>query len=496
MSQPLYIIAVIAAYFAVLLVISHFASRGSDGSAFFGGRRKIPWPFVTVAMICAPISGVTFISVPGMVAAKGYTYLQMCLGFVVGYLAIAFVLLPVFYRNNVCSIYSYLGQRFGRTTNRTGAWLFFISKILGTAVRLFVICAMLQLLVFGPLDIPFPLTVVAALSLIWLYTMKGGVKAVVWTDMFKCLCIIVSAGMCIYFLCDALSIENGGITELISAHSSSRIFNFSEPREETYFWKQFIAGIFLVVAMTGLDQDMMQHALTCRNASSSMKNMIISSIMQFVVIGFFLLMGTLLLVYAETMNVALPEKSDNIFGTVAFHEGLPFGMGIFFVIGLVAATYSSVGSALTSLTTSYTIDICGFDATTDTSVMARQRKTTHAVIALVMAIVIIAFYYLSHQDAISAVFTLASYTYGPILGLFVFGLFTNRHVKESFIRAICLLAPVLCLAIKWMAKDFLDYEIGFELLILNASITVLCLFTASALTASALGHDPENSMPR
>ena len=472
MSQPLIIILVVAGYFLLLLGLSHVVSRGADNATFFQGNRRMAWPLVAMAMICAPITGVTFISVPGMVTAKGFTYLQMCLGFIVGYLIIGRVLLPVFYRNRVASIYSYLGERFGDSAYRTGAWMFLVSKILGTSVRFFVICATLQILVFGPLGLPFPLTVVATLSLIWLYTVKGGVKAVIWTDMLKCCVLIVSVVVSICLIVGALGLHADDLLRLFGQTASESMFNFSEPAEETYFWKQFVAGIFLVVAMTGLDQDMMQHALSCRDARASRKNMVVSSVMQFVVIALFLFLGTLLALYAQSRAIAMPEKSDDLFATVAFHEGLPPVVGILFVLGLVSATYSSLGSALTSLTTSYTIDILGAHRRDTADELKRRRNRVHTGIAAVMAVVIIMFYYLSRQDAISAVFMLASYTYGPILGLFMLGLFTRRRVNAGWLPWVCLAAPAVCLVLQWACRAAFDYQIGFELLLINAGLTI------------------------
>ena len=442
----------------------------------------MPWPIVAIAMVCAPISGVTFISVPGMVVAKGYTYLQMCLGFIVGYFVIATVLLPIFYKNRIVSIYSYLDTRFGGSAYKSGAWMFLISKILGTSVRFFVICTVLQLLVFEPFGIPFPVTVLVTLALIWLYTVKGGVKAVIWTDLLKCTCLVVSVGLCVWLVGDTLGLGFKDITDVVRGHSTARIFNFDDPMDDTYFWKQFVAGIFLVVAMTGLDQDMMQHALSCRDAKSSMKNMILSSFMQFLVISLFLFLGTLLIMYSEANNVALPEKSDNIFAMVAFHEGLPIAVGVLFILGLVSATYSSIGSALTSLTTSFTLDIMQSHRKYDADLLSRKRRTIHAAIASVMAMVIIFFYYLSRQDAISAVFTLASYTYGPILGLFVFGIFTKRDVSSRWIPMVCVLSPVICWVVQWWLRRAFMYETGFELLLMNAAFTIIGLaaFSTSA----------------
>lgn len=471
--MPVIIITTIAAYFGLLFLISWLASRGShDNATFFTGGRKAPWPLVAFAMIGAAISGVTFISVPGMVAAKGYAYLQMVLGFIVGYGTIALVLVPMFYRRRLISIYGYLGERFGRRTYRTGAWFFFVSKMLGAAVRFFVVCAVLQPLVFRPLGIPFVFNVIVTIALIWLYTLQGGVKTLIWTDTLKSFCLIMSVGLCIWFVGRNLGMDLGEMASTIKDHPSSRMFFFDNPREATYFWKQFIAGVFMAIATNGLDQDMMQRNLACRDSGQSQKNMIVSGIVQFFVIALFLMLGTLLLVFIERKGIAMPEKSDELFGLVATHPDVPVIVGILFVLGLVSAAYSAAGSALTSLTTSFTIDILGANDRQPAERLTRTRKLVHLGMSTLMGLVIITFYYLSNQDAISAVYTLASYTYGPILGLFVYGMFWKRPVTDRFVPAACIAAPVLSWCICRALSVFCGYETGFELLILNAVLTI------------------------
>lgn len=475
MSQPVIIILTIVGYFILLLAISYFAGRGSSNSTFFTGNRRTPWPLVAFAMVGAAISGVTFISVPGMVVGKGYAYLQMVLGFIVGYFAIAFVLVPMFYRRNLISIYGYLEERFGRSTYRTGAWFFFISKMLGAAVRFFVVCAVLQLLVFSPLHIPFIFNVIVTISLIWLYTVQGGVKAVIWTDTLKSFCLIMSVVLCIYFVATNLGFSFGEMVSAISDHPTSRMFFFDNPKEGTYFWKQFIAGVFMAIAMTGLDQDMMQRNLACKNSSQSQKNMIVSGITQFFVIALFLLLGTLMVIFLDRNGIDVPAKTDDIFGMVATHESMPVIVGVLFVLGLVAAAYSAAGSALTSLTTSFTVDILQAHKKHEEERVTRTRKIVHIAMSVVMGAVIVAFYYLSDQDAISAVYTLASYTYGPILGLFVYGMFWKKPVHDRWVPAVCVAAPVLSWVIQWALKEAFGYETSFELLLLNALITVIGL---------------------
>ncbi len=475
MTQPIIVIITIAAYFLLLMAVSYVASRGSDNSTFFTGNRRAPWPVVAFAMIGAAISGVTFISVPGMVVGKGYAYLQMVLGFIVGYMVIAFLLVPLFYKMNLISIYGYLESRFGRNTYRAGAWFFFISKMLGAAVRFFVVCAVLQLLVFSPLHIPFIFNVIVTIALIWLYTVQGGVKTLIWTDTLKSFCLIMSVVLCIYFIATNLGYSFGEMTAAISDHHTSRMFFFDNPKEGTYFWKQFLAGVFMAIATNGLDQDMMQRNLACKDFRQSQKNMIVSGITQFFVIALFLLLGTMLVMFLDSKGIAYPEKSDEIFGMVAQHPDVPVIVLILFVLGLISAAYSAAGSALTSLTTSFTVDILGAHKTQDDKRLTRTRKAVHVAMSALMGLVIIAFYYLSDQDAISAVYTLASYTYGPILGLFVYGMFWKKPVHDKFVPAVCVLAPCLSWAIQFGLFKLFNYETSFELLIINAVITVIGL---------------------
>lgn len=479
MSQPLITILIISLYFGVVLLISHFASRRADNSTFFIGNRKMPWGAVALAMITAPISGVTFISVPGMVLTKGYGYLQMCLGFIVGYFVIAFVLVPLYYKHNIVSIYSFLETRFGKGAYKTGAGFFLVSKILSTAVKFMVVCMVLQMLVFDPLGISFVANVVLTIALIGLYTFRGGVKTVIWTDMFKSICLIVSVSLCIIIISKELNLSLGDLETSIVSHPSSRIFYLDDPSSGLYFWKQFIAGIFLVIAMTGLDQDMMQHTLSCKNTRSSRKNLYLSSFLQFAVIALFLSLGTLLLLYMESHSIVAPDKSDDLFALVAFHEEMPILFGILFVVGLVSASYSSVGSALTSLTTSFTVDILEATKRKENDV-ARVRKNSHMAIMVTMICIILAFYYWNNQDAISAVFTLASYTYGPILGLFIFGIFSNKQVNTRSVSIICIAAPFLSWVIQWVCKEYFGYETGYELLLINASLILIGLAIAPA----------------
>lgn len=479
---PLIVLATIAGYFVLLFVISFLASRGSDNSSFFTGGRKAPWALAAFAAIGAAISGVTFTSVPGMVIGKGYSYMQMTIGFIVGYIIIAYILVPLFYKRNLISIYGYLDDRFGASTYRTGAWFFFISKMLGAAVRFYVVCIVLQSLVFGPLGIPFVINVAVTIALIWLYTKQGGVKTVIWTDSLKTFCLITSVVLSIVFIAKGLGFSFGTMVHAVANDPGSRMFYFDNPKEGTYFWKQFISGIFMVVAMTGLDQDLMQRNLACKDYKSSQKSMIVTTLSQTVIIALFLVLGSLLMMYYRVnVSPVMPEKSDELFGLVAFAPGMPVIVGILFILGLVSAAYSAAGSALTALTTSFTVDILKA-AKTDDARLTRIRKSVHVGMAVCMGIVIVLFYLISNSDAISAVYTLASYTYGPILGLFTFGIFAKSQVKDKWVPVVCVAAPVLCFFIRlWLLKSF-GYVLGFELLLLNAGLTMLGLWALKKRT--------------
>ncbi len=477
--SPWTVMATIVGYFVLLYIVSWFASRKSDNASFFTGNRQAPWPVVAFATIGAAISGVTFVSVPGMVVAKGYSYLQMVLGFIFGYIAVAYVLIPLFYRRNLISIYGYLEQRFGASTYKSGAWFFFISKMLGASVRFYVVCVVLQSLVFGPLGIPFIVNVIITIALIWLYTKQGGVKTVIWTDTLKSFCLIMSVVLCIVFIAKGLGYSFSEMYAAVSSHETCRMFYFDDPKAGTYFWKQFIAGIFMVIATCGLDQDMMQRNLACKNPKESQKSMVVNAVSQFFVIALFLILGTLLVLYSGAQGIAMPEKSDDLFGLVASHPTMPAIVGILFILGLISAAYSAAGSALTALTTSFTVDILKANKKQDDKALSTTREIVHVSMATIMGAVIIVFYLISNSDAISAVYTVASYTYGPILGLFAFGMATKVNVRDRMVPAVCIGAPVICYFVQdWLQKAY-GYTMSFELLLLNAAVTMLGLLIFS-----------------
>ena len=382
------IIATVLAYLLFMFAIAWMAGKNSDNSAFFTGARKSRWYVAALAMIGAPMSGVTFVSVPGMVSASGFGYLQMCLGFVAGYLVISFVLIPLFYKQNVVSIYQYLENRFGMSSYKTGAWFFFISKILGASVRFFLVCLVFQMLIFDPLGIPFAVNVLLSVLVVFAYTFTGGVKTVIWTDSFRTLCMILAVVLGIVFIARNLSLDFSGLVASIKGSSMSRIFYFDDVNGSQYFWKQFLAGLFTAVAMTGLDQDMMQRPLSCKDPRESRKNMITSGVMQLFVVFLFLCLGVLLYQFAGANGIS--DTGDKIFPAVATSGLLPGIVGILFIVGLVASAYGAGGSALTSLTTSFTVDILGAMRKGDAS-LTKTRKLVHVGMAVLMAFVIIIF---------------------------------------------------------------------------------------------------------
>ena len=481
--NPLTILIVIACYFALLFFISYLAGRKADNAGFFSGNRSSNWLLVAMSTIGAAISGVTFVSVPGMVATSGWAYMQMVLGFTVGQFLIAYVLIPLYYKFNLTSIYQYLQQRFGMNTYKSGAWLFFVSKMLGASVRLFVVSEVLQLLVFDKLAIPVPFWVNAIITvlIVYLCTFKGGVKSLIWTDLLKTCCLILSVALCIYFVLRA-GVNIDGWT----SSDMTRTFFFDNPKEGTYFWKQFLAGVFLVIATTGLDQDLMQRTLSCKNPRESQKNLIVGALMQIVVIGLFLFLGYLLYTYAAQTGVieVASLKGDEVFAFLATGNYFPVIVGILFIIGFIAAAYSAAGGALTALTTSFTVDILNKEKDSN---LTKIRTWVHVGMAILMAFCIYVIHLLNDDSVIQTVYKVASYTYGPLLGMFCFGIFTKRQVRDRWIPIVVIAAPV----VTWIidvnsAVWFNGYVFSHERLILNALLTfvgMLCLLKGSAKVA-------------
>ena len=476
--NPSIILITVVAYFILLFGISWFAGRKADNQGFFVGNRKSKWGIVAIATMGSFISGVTFVSVPGMVGVKNFSYLQMVMGFVVGQFIIAFVLVPLFYRMHLVSVYQYLENRFGIKSYKTGAWFFFISKMLGASVRLFLVCLTLQLLVFEPLHLPFILNVVLTVFLVWLYTFRGGVKSIIWTDVLKSLCLILSVVLSIYFIANQLDMNFTQMIKSISDSDMSQVFFFDDANDKRFFWKQFLAGVFTMIATTGLDQDMMQRNLSCQNYRDSQKNMMVSIVAQFFINLLFLMLGVLL--YEFAARVGIYATGDSLFPAVATSSFLPLIVGILFIVGLFSSAYSAAGSALTALTTSFTIDILAADKKIEQgnvdNYVARVRKHVHIAMAVLMGIVIFVFGLFNNSSVVDAVYVLASYTYGPILGLFAFGILMKKKVRDHYVPLVAILSPILCFILSSNSETlFGGYQFSYELLIFNALFTFLGL---------------------
>lgn len=464
------IVTTLLVYFTLLMAMSRLSSRQSNNDTFFRGNRRSPWYMVAFGMVGASISGVTFVSVPGMVMGIDMTYLQTCLGFIVGYVVVAFVLLPVYYRMNLTTIYTYLDRRLGRRAYKTGAAFFFLSKMVGAAVRFYVVCIILQRFVLEAFGVPFALTVVVMVALIWLYTRRGGIKTLVWTDTFQTLCMFIALILIIVGVAGALHLDFSGTLHAIASDSHSRLFVFDDWMSRQNFWKQFLSGIFIVVVMTGLDQDMMQKNLTCRTLREAQKDMCSYGLAFFPANLLFLSLGVLLMQLAQQQGVALPAESDDLVTMFAATGRLGSAVVVFFTVGIVASSFSSADSALTALTTSFCVDICGRGDD------ERLRRRTHLLVAIVFVVFILLFRLVNSTSVIDAVYTLCSYTYGPLLGLFAFGLLTHRGVGDRWVPWICVASPVLCLVLDEVTKNFTDYRFGYELLMLNGLLTFVGLW--------------------
>ena len=467
------IILLIATYFGVLILISYFTGKKSSNAAFFKADKQAPWYLVAFGMIGASLSGVTFISVPGWIEASQFSYMQVVFGYVIGYLVIGTVLLPLYYKLNLTSIYSYLEDRFGNFSYKTGASFFLISRIVGSSFRLYLVANVLQIILFNELGIQFWQTVTITVLLIWLYTFKSGIKTIVWTDTLQTLFMLISVGVAIYFVSTDLGISGGNLLNYVLDSDLSRIFFFDDIKSGNYFWKQFISGAFIAIVMTGLDQDMMQKNLTCKTLKDAQKNMFWFTIVLTIVNFVFLTLGLLLTMYAQQYGI--DAHKDDLFPILAQNH-LGIGVFVFFILGLIAAAYSSADSALTALTTSFSIDIVNIEKKYNEQEQIKIRKKIHILISLVLIFVIIAFKYLIKDESVIAkLFVFAGYTYGPLLGLYTFGLFTKWSVKDKLVPLIALLSPILSYIISINSSKWLGFEFGFFILILNGCLTFLGL---------------------
>lgn len=459
------IIYTLFAYFLILLFISHVTGRRADNSTFFSGNRRSPWYMVAFGMIGASISGVTFVSVPGMVLTSDMTYIQTCIGFIFGYFAVAFILLPVYYRLRLTTIYSYLDRRLGRQAYRTGAAFFILSKVVGSAVRFYVVCAILQRFVLDALGVPFVVTVVAMVGLIWLYTRRGGIKTLVWTDTFQTLCMFAALILIIYNVARHLGMSMGEAADMVAADSHSRIFVFDDWMTKQNFWKQFLSGIFIVIVMTGLDQDMMQKNLTCKSLREAQKDMCTYGFAFVPANLLFLSLGVLLVALASKEGVALPASGDELLPMFAATGQMGMAVVVLFTVGVVASSFSSADSALTALTTSCCVDL--WSRPDD----EKLRRRVHFGVSVAFVVFILLFRSLNSTSVIDAIYVLCSYTYGPLLGLFAYGLLTRRGVSGRLVPWIAVASPVVCFAVDSLSKTVFGYTFGYELLMLNGLLT-------------------------
>jgi len=473
---PLLVFSVILVYFGLLMTISHFTSKKTDNTTFFTGNKQSPWYLVAYGMVGATLSGVTFISVPGEVSNTGWSYLQFVMGNMVGYVVIAFILIPLFYKLNLVSIYEYLKNRFGLKSYRTGASFFIISQTIGASFRLFLAALVLQIAFFNSFGIPFWVTVLTTITLIWLYTFRGGIKTIVWTDTLQTTFLLLAVIISIFVILDHLDLDITAIGNIINSSSKSTIFDWDWLSNRNFF-KTFLAGVFITIAMNGLDQNVMQKNLTCKNVKEAQKNVLWFSITFFLSTLLFLILGILLYHYVTVNNIPMPERTDDLYPLLALNY---FGVfaGVVFLLGIIAAAFSSADSALTALTTSFCIDL--LDIQNKNKVKEKTRFRVHILFTLLLFVIIIIFNIFNDSSVVNAVFKVAGFTYGPLLGLFAFGLLNKLKVKDKLVPLICILAPFISIVLNYNSeKWFNGFQFGFEILLINALLTMLGLWLIS-----------------
>ncbi|WPP53130.1 sodium:solute symporter [Catalinimonas niigatensis] len=483
--SPVLVLSVIAVYFGVLLLISYFTSRNATTQTFFTANRSSPWYLVAFGMIGASLSGVTFISVPGEVGNSQFAYFQVVLGYIPGYAFIALVLMPLYYRLNLISIYGYLERRFGFWSYKTGAFFFLLSRLIGSAARLFLVAGVLQIAIFNSFDVPFWITVMVTIILIWMYTFRGGIKTIVWTDTLQTLFMLSSVGISIYLIGHELDMSLGEMMTTIGDDKMSKIF-FWDWASANNFFKQFISGAFIAIVMTGLDQDMMQKNLTCKNLGEAQKNMKWFTISIVFVNLMFLTLGALLFLYADSKGIAIPERTDDLYPMLAVNHFDTY-VGIIFMLGIIAAAYSSADSALTALTTSFCVDFLGLgNEKAETRVEKGKdidkavRMRVHVMFSALLFVVILIFNAINNDSVIVAVFKIAGYTYGPLLGLYAYGLYTHLKANDRYVPIVCFLAPLISFILDTnSATWFGGFKFGFFILIVNGVLTFTGLLLIS-----------------
>ncbi|SKC72109.1 sodium:solute symporter [Ohtaekwangia koreensis] len=475
---PTLVATIMVIYFGALIFISIITSRGADTNTFFTGNRQSPWYLVAFGMIGSSLSGVTFISVPGNVGKVGFGYFQVVLGYLVGYWLIIGILMPLYYRLNLISIYTYLEQRFSFWTYKTGAFFFLVSRTIGSSLRLFLAATVLQLFLFDAWHVPFFVTVATTIILIWVYTFKGGIKTIVWTDSFQTIFLISAVCIAVWQITSQLGMSFSEMVNAVSSSKYSKMFYFDDVNSTQFFWKQFIGGAFITLTMTGMDQEIMQKNLTCKNLGEAQKNMFWFSLLLVFVNLLFITLGALLYMYSSTNGVALPASSDELFPRLAFNE-LGLAVGIFFLLGITASSYASADSALAGLTTSFCIDFLNFKDKNE-DVKRKQKFMVHLGFSLLFLIIILVFKEINERSVIDAVLNIAGYTYGPLLGLFSFGLFTKRQVRDKLVPIVCVLSPAISYLISLNSeKLFNGYKFGIEILVANGIITFIGLWLIS-----------------
>ncbi len=483
--NPTVALFILVAYFTMLIVVSLRTSRGADTNTFFTANRQSPWWLVAIGMIGTSLSGVTFISVPGAVGKINFSYFQVVLGYIVGYVVIGTVLMPLYYRLNLISIYGYLEQRFGFWSYKTGAGFFLLARTIGSAVRLYVAAGVLQIALFGPLGVPFEISVAITILLIWVYTFKGGVKTIIVTDTLQTLFLISALVLTIVLISRQLGLSAGGLVQTIKDSPMSQIF-FWDGNDRHFFVKEFLSGAFIAIVMTGLDQDLMQKNLTCKNIGEAQKNMLWFTVTLVIVNFMFLCLGILLYQFAKQEGIPIPAKTDDLYPLLALNH-LGLAVGITFLLGITAATYASADSALTALTTSFCIDFMNVSNRPEAD-RARIKHYVHIGFSVLFWIVIIVFNRLNSREVITAVFDLAGYTYGPLLGLYAFGMFNKRPVRDTWVPLLCIASPLITLLINNNSVAWFNgYQFGFERLLLNGLITYAGLW---ALSTSAPVSSP------
>ncbi len=488
--SPYLILVIIGGYFVFLMIISFFTSRGSQNEDFFIGGRQSPWYVVAFGMIGASLSGVTFISVPGMVAADEFSYMQVVFGYVVGYAMIAFVLMPMYYRLKLTSIYTYLDRRFGGRAYKTGAAFFLLSRSIGAAFRLFLVGIVLQQFLMEPLGVPFAGTILMTIALIWIYTFQGGIKTIVWTDTLQTASMLIAVIATIMYIGREMDIGGWQIVQTVKESAYAKVWFFEGGWSDSQnFFKQFLSGVFLTIVMTGLDQDMMQKNLSCRNIGDAQKNMMTLSGVLVLANILFLSLGALLYLYAANQGIDMPTRivgeetkpaADLLYPTIALGYLSP-AIGIVFLIGLIAAAYSSADSALTALTTSFCIDFLGFEKSDkEEADKKRTRLMVHLGVSMVLFVIIMIFYYINDESVITALFHISGYTYGPLLGLYAFGFFVRRQVLDRWTPVACVVAPLISYMVDSNSEQWLwGYQFGFEILIFNGLVTFAGLWMFS-----------------